>query len=69
MTTINVYANHPPPGAQTIKQKHIMKRKKTELKQRENHQNESNNQSNISFRQTIEFTDPARKALRKTTLE
>jgi len=28
--TINVYANHPPPGAQTIKQKHTMKRK-TEL--------------------------------------
>ena len=68
MTTINVYANYPPPGAQTIKQKHTMKRK-TELKEKENHQNESNNQSNIPLLQTIEFTDPARKALRKTTLE
>ena len=30
------------PGAQTIKQKHTMKRK-TKLKEKENHQNQSNN--------------------------
>ena len=45
------------------------KKKKTELKEKENNQNESNNLSNIPLLQTIEFADPARKALRKTTLE
>jgi hypothetical protein len=50
MTGINVYANHPPPGAQTIKQKQTMKRK-TELTEKENPQNKSS-QNNIPFRQT-----------------
>ena len=44
-------------------------KKKTELKGKENHQNKSNNQSNILFRQTIEFADPTRNVLRETILE
>jgi hypothetical protein len=47
MTGVNVYANYPPPGAQTIKQKQTMKRK-TELKENENPQNKSS-QNNIPF--------------------
>ena len=35
-------------------------KRKTELKEKENHQNESNNQSNILLWQTIKFTDPTR---------
>jgi hypothetical protein len=62
MTTINVSANHPPPGAQTINPNQAMKRK-TEIKEKENHQNESSNRNNISFRQTIKFTKSTRKAL------
>jgi hypothetical protein len=62
MTGINVYANYPPPGAQTINQKHTMKRK-TELKEKENRQDKSNNRSNILLRQTIKLADPTRKTL------
>jgi len=62
MTKVNVYANYPPPGAQTIKQKHTMKRK-TVLKEKENPQNKSYNHINIPFRQAIKFTKSTRKTL------
>jgi hypothetical protein len=43
-------------------------KRKAELKENENHQNESSDRNNIPPRQTIQFTKLARKTLRRSTL-
>jgi hypothetical protein len=64
MTTCQRLRQSPPAWSPDYQAKaYHEKRKKTELKEKENHQNKSNNQGNIPLLQTIEFAQSTRKAL------
>ena len=68
-TEINVYANHSPPGAQTIDSRQTMKRRAA-LQENENHRDKSNDCINIPKTCNQEKARPsqARQRVEQSTL-